>query len=207
MTQEIEVTPEVLEAVAGAVFDTAIPTEVAHTLRDWAGSLRADANPYAVEIGQLVLGVESSGSKESWFVRIGLSVLAKLKADGLLVPEDGKALTAQQWEDVRSLVGINGEIHARVRQQTSRRLRQSIDPWYTAPEPVDRCRCGVLEDEPSDGCEWHTARAENEICTNEHECPTCLARPYEFCTVSDHNSGRRQVSWAHAARTPEYRNA
>lgn len=51
-----------------------------------------------------------------------------------------------------------------------------------------------------------TQQAVGRICTNEHECPTCLARPFEFCTVSDHNFGTRQVSWVHAARTPEYRD-
>lgn len=91
------------------------------------------------------------------------AILAHLDGLGLLgrpVPEGGKVLTAQQLEDIRSLVGINGVIHASVRQETSRRLRVSLDPWSLPPQPVERCRCGVLEDEPSDGCEWHSARAE-----------------------------------------------
>ena len=86
-------------------------------------------------------------------------VLAKLEADGRLVPAGGKALTAEQWDDVKQSIDISsiGPFRRRLRTLVEEEEKAARSPQ---PASADRCRCGVLEDEPSDGCEWHAARAE-----------------------------------------------
>ena len=61
------------------------------------------------------------------------------------------------------VAGITRAVLAKL--ETDGRLVPAGEKAFTTPKrpgfkPVERCRCGVLEDEPSEDCEWHAAEPE-----------------------------------------------
>ena len=189
MTQETITADEY--RIAAKVADAEGDTDLSAILKQRAIHVAAQ-DAYTNELVQSVLDtwltVEGATSLSWWTTQVtGITrtVLAKLDADGRLVPNGGRALTAQEWSGWRENVvawkeradtasgsaaeawgaGFDAGFEYAGNQSGPTGIFRDppLNPYepetYTA-KPVDRCRCGVLEDEPSDGCESHAAAAE-----------------------------------------------